>query len=542
MVICPTGGQLNNILRYEDLDTGGTCTKTFDSDSAVLDPVLNVKHDMGVQVPPDIEGDISGIHATADDDLLQIAMDNWVAELTVFLGPDSQWGLGRDPADGVCALVPPDDRGVRDNVEQGDAQLGVSGEGGYEPHRLLPDDRGDHQIGRARAQSRVDAHTHGEADQEHPLRGDDHVQALHDYRGGGVVLDDAAPGKVAVDDAKDEGGDPDEVPPDDQGAAQYELHTRAPADEGGGHGRALHDRVDAGDIEVEGGALHGHGDGNKLHNLAPADEGGGAEEVPPEARDATQYSRVQVPVSGGVHRHGGRADPVHAQRGTGRVHAPLDAGGGVATNNVVLSTVAQDDRGGAHVQAPVDEGGGKLGAVGAHHGVVPASGSEHHGGHSARDGAGAEGLQDEDQDHGLLDDRHGQRVEGGEEEADTAHPHGGAAHVQAPHDEGGGDIGAVYACYNAVPAEEHDDRHGEGGMSRVCQDGDPSQDVKTRGRREAHDDDDLHGPVYDDTGGDVVPHPDDFQAGYLWKMMPRHSVWPGGEEGVTKHAAVRISF
>ncbi len=55
-------------------------------------------------------------------------------------------------------------------------------------------------------------------------------------------------------------------------------------------------------------------------------------------------------------------------------------------------------------------------------------------------------------------------------------------------------------------------------MSRVCQDGDPSQDVthaKTRVRREAHDDDDLHGPVYDDTGGDVVPHPDIFQAGYL---------------------------
>ena len=99
----------------------------------------------------------------------------------------------------------------------------------------------------------------------------------------------------------------------------------------------------------------------------------------------------------------------------------------------------------------------------------------------------------------------------------------------------------MYACYDAVPAEEHDDRHGEGGMSRVCQDGDPSQDVKTRGRREAHDDDDLHGPVYDDTGGDVVPHPDNFQAGYLWKMMPRHSVWPGGEGGVTKHAAMRFS-
>ena len=96
-------------------------------------------------------------------------------------------------------------------------------------------------------------------------------------------------------------------------------------------------------------------------------------------------------------------------------------------------------------------------------------------------------------------------------------------------------------------------------MSRVCQDGDPSQDVtnaKTRVRHEAHADDDLHGPVYDDTGGDdndpegqayddeggeVVPHPDDVQAGYMWNMMPRHSVWPGGEGGVTKHAARRIS-
>merc|ERR1719318_2251419 len=96
-------------------------------------------------------------------------------------------------------------------------------------------------------------------------------------------------------------------------------------------------------------------------------------------------------------------------------------------------------------------------------------------------------------------------------------------------------------------------------MSRVCQDGDHSQDVTqatTRVRREVHDDDDLHGPVYDDTGGDdndpegqayddeggeVVPHPDAIQAGYMWNMMTRHSVWPGGEGGVTKRAARRFS-
>ena len=79
----------------------------------------------------------------------------------------------KDPADGVGALVPPEDRGgdlhpphvsagvVLVTVEQGDAQLGVSGRGGCEPHNLspanmngcvdeiLPDDRGDHQNGRA---------------------------------------------------------------------------------------------------------------------------------------------------------------------------------------------------------------------------------------------------------------------------------------------------------------------------------------------------------------------------------------------------------
>ena len=57
----------------------------------------------------------------------------------------------------------------------------------------------------------------------------------------------------------------------------------------------------------------------------------------------------------------------------------------MATDDVVLSTVTQDDQGGAHVQAPVDEGGEGLRAVDAHHSVVPASGREHHGGPPVRD-------------------------------------------------------------------------------------------------------------------------------------------------------------
>merc|ERR1719470_212482 len=92
--ICPTGGQANNILRYEDFDTGGMCAKTFESDGDVIDPVFDEKHDPAVQVPPDIEGDISGLQTAADEDLIHIAMDYCVAELNVFPGPDSQWGLG----------------------------------------------------------------------------------------------------------------------------------------------------------------------------------------------------------------------------------------------------------------------------------------------------------------------------------------------------------------------------------------------------------------------------------------------------------------
>merc|ERR1719470_549324 len=92
--ICPTGGQANNILRYENFDTGGMCAKTFESDGDVIDPVFDEKHDPAVQVPPDIEGDISELQTAADEDLIQIATDYCVAELNVFPGPDSQWALG----------------------------------------------------------------------------------------------------------------------------------------------------------------------------------------------------------------------------------------------------------------------------------------------------------------------------------------------------------------------------------------------------------------------------------------------------------------
>ena len=40
LVICPTGGQAINILRYEDLDTGGMCAKAFEGEGDVPDLVL----------------------------------------------------------------------------------------------------------------------------------------------------------------------------------------------------------------------------------------------------------------------------------------------------------------------------------------------------------------------------------------------------------------------------------------------------------------------------------------------------------------------
>ena len=145
MGICPTGGQANNILKYENFDTGGMCAKTFKSGGDGFDLALDEQHGADIQVPPDSRGDVSDLQATADDELVQVATDNDVAELTILPGPDPQWGVGipmgtsanpagqKDPADGIGALVPPDDRGddlhptrvsagvVLGTVEQGDA-------------------------------------------------------------------------------------------------------------------------------------------------------------------------------------------------------------------------------------------------------------------------------------------------------------------------------------------------------------------------------------------------------------------------------------
>ena len=68
MGICPTGGQANNILRYEDFDTGGMCAKPFESEGAVPDPTLDEEHGIGVEHHPDIEEDISVLQATTDAD------------------------------------------------------------------------------------------------------------------------------------------------------------------------------------------------------------------------------------------------------------------------------------------------------------------------------------------------------------------------------------------------------------------------------------------------------------------------------------------
>ena len=70
LVICPTGGQAINILRYEDLDTGGMCAKAFEGEGDVPDLVLVEKCGAGAQDPPDLEGeavDISDLQATCDE-------------------------------------------------------------------------------------------------------------------------------------------------------------------------------------------------------------------------------------------------------------------------------------------------------------------------------------------------------------------------------------------------------------------------------------------------------------------------------------------
>ena len=133
---CPTGGQANNIVRYDDFDTGGMCAKPSESGGDVPDPVLDEKHGVGVKDPPDLEGDIvyiSDLRATVDEDPVHIATDTCAAILTVFPGPVRQPSVRqpsvrqlvshlscsgqRNPAGDLCSRVPADDRGdVQDLV------------------------------------------------------------------------------------------------------------------------------------------------------------------------------------------------------------------------------------------------------------------------------------------------------------------------------------------------------------------------------------------------------------------------------------------
>ena len=124
--ICPTGGHTNNILRYEDLETGGTCAKTFECDNDLLDQVLDMKYDIGVKVPPDIEGDISELQAMADEDHI-------VARVLVTKTAEGLYDghaahnlvLANDGGDLYPTHIPAGV--VLGNVAQGDAQLDVSG-------------------------------------------------------------------------------------------------------------------------------------------------------------------------------------------------------------------------------------------------------------------------------------------------------------------------------------------------------------------------------------------------------------------------------
>ena len=61
------------------------------------DPVLDEKCGVGIQDPPDLEGDIvhtSDLQTTADKDPVHIAIDDWAATLTVFSGLTHIGGWG----------------------------------------------------------------------------------------------------------------------------------------------------------------------------------------------------------------------------------------------------------------------------------------------------------------------------------------------------------------------------------------------------------------------------------------------------------------
>ena len=59
-----------------------------------------------------------------------------------------------------------------------------------------------------------------------------------------------------------------------------------------------------------------------------------------------------------------------------------------------------------------------------------------------------------------------------------AHDALGDAHVQAPHDEGGGNIRVADFCPDVVPAIEHEEQHEVGGVLCDYQDDDPIQNVE----------------------------------------------------------------
>ena len=228
-------------------------------------------------------------------------------------------------------------------------------------------------------------------------------------------------------------GDTQVPAPADEGGD--EPHTQAPADEGGGTDLVPPD--DSGDdqdgddtgVQVP---VHDEIDTDQAHDgdahvQAPRDEGGGhvravdvCQDVVPAVDNEDQH---EVPCD----NTGGEDVPVQARRGTARVQAPH-------VDNAVPGIAAQDDHGGAHAQAPVDEGSGRLRAVDANHGEVPAGEREHHAWSQIQDG--------EDQEHGLLDGRHGQHVpadEGGNADQVPPDYRGGAQYD----DSGGGDTRCV---------------------------------------------------------------------------------------------------
>ena len=175
MGVCPTGGQANNILRYENFDTGGD----------VFDQVLDEKHGVGVQDPPDLEGDvvnISDLQATrvsVHDEICRQGGDEPYVQVLAVEGGDADRVLH---GGGVA---------VAHNKHGGEADF---------PGELA---QGDALHGHGGVVKRV------------------HVPVLARLCSeGGNEPHSQAPADV--------GGDPDEVPPDDQGAAQYKLHTQAP--------------------------------------------------------------------------------------------------------------------------------------------------------------------------------------------------------------------------------------------------------------------------------------------------------------------------